>query len=220
MLSCLAQSTQTSQPPGLEGVNDPEKGKRLINYWSDYTCYTLSDQSEPNIKEQCKEACFPGGVTSDVPAGSLVESSQTCWLNGPESDYRTGRELTDDQKKENPRTCTLARDIVSNPKLTQTSVKSIRTGYCTCNDPIINIAGDFFIKSAIEAGKILTKVMCPTLLALDIVVEIGSAAIPGIGKAITVGMSEYQIDCTSCHVVLSNTYRDRYQDCKDVQVCL
>ncbi|KAH7400509.1 hypothetical protein DE146DRAFT_780973 [Phaeosphaeria sp. MPI-PUGE-AT-0046c] len=171
LMSCLAQNTQTSQPPGLSGVVDSEKAKQLIHYWADYACFTLSDQSEPNVKQQCKKACFPGGVTSDVPPGSLVESSQTCWLNGPESDYLTGKELTEDQKKENPRT-----------------FKSIRTGYCTCNDPIINIAGDFFIKSVNEAGKILTKVMCPTLLALDIVVEIGSAAIPGVGKAITVGM--------------------------------
>lgn len=86
---------------------DPEKGRDLINYWKYYACFTLSDKSEPNIKEQCKEACFPGGVTSNVPASSLIESSQTCWLNGPESDYRTGKELTEDQKKENPRTCKL-----------------------------------------------------------------------------------------------------------------
>jgi hypothetical protein len=69
-------------------------------------------------------------------------------------------------------------------------VKSIKTGYCICDDPIINILGDFFIKSVIEIGKILEKVMCPTLMALDLVVEIGSAAIPGVGKAITIGMSK------------------------------
>jgi hypothetical protein len=55
---------------------------------------------------------------------------------------------------------------------------------------IINILGDFFLKSLAEMGKILEKVMCPALMALDLVVEIGSAAIPGVGKAITVGMSE------------------------------
>jgi hypothetical protein len=43
-------------------------------------------------------------------------------------------------------------------------------------------------------GKILQKAMCPALMALDLVIEIGSAAIPGIGKAITVGISE----CEPC----------------------
>ncbi|KAF2686380.1 hypothetical protein K458DRAFT_387388 [Lentithecium fluviatile CBS 122367] len=62
------------------------------------------------------------------------------------------------------------------------------TGYCTCNDPIINFVGDFFVKSVVEMGKVLEKVMCPTLMALDLVVEVGSAAIPGVGKATTVGM--------------------------------
>jgi hypothetical protein len=70
-------------------------------------------------------------------------------------------------------------------------VKTITTGYCICDDPIVNVLGDFFIKSNFEAGKILQKVMCPALMALDLVVEIGSAAIPGVGKAITVGMSKY-----------------------------
>jgi hypothetical protein len=51
--------------------------------------------------------------------------------------------------------------------------------------------GDFFLKSAIESGVALKKLMCPALMALDLVVEIGSAALPGLGKAITVGMSEY-----------------------------
>lgn len=97
-------------------------------------------------------------------------------------------------------------------------VKSIRTGYCTCNDPIISIAGDFFMKSVIEAGKILIKVMCPTLQALDIVVEIGSAAIPGVGKAITVGMSK--LSSYLDKIWLADGHRDRHQDCKDVQVCL
>lgn len=103
-LPCLAQDVETSQPPGLEGIDDPNMTKRLIHYWADYACFSLSDNSEPNVKEQCKEACFPGGITSDVPAGEFVQSSQTCWLNGPESDYRTGKPLTEDQKNENPRT--------------------------------------------------------------------------------------------------------------------
>jgi hypothetical protein len=68
-------------------------------------------------------------------------------------------------------------------------VKTITPGQCICDDPIINLLGDFFIGSLIEMGKILEKVMCPTLTALDLVVEVGSAAIPGVGKALTVGLS-------------------------------
>jgi hypothetical protein len=83
----------------------------LIDYWADYACYSLSDNSEPNIKEQCKEACFPGGITSDVPPEQTVQSSQTCWLNGPESDYSSGKPLTDEQKNENPRTGEQCPDV-------------------------------------------------------------------------------------------------------------
>jgi hypothetical protein len=104
VLSSSAQTSQTSQPPGLERINDPNQQKRLLHYWADYGCFSLSDKSEPNMKDQCKEACFPGGITSDVPAGEFVTNSQTCWLNGPESDYRTGKPLTDKEKTENPRT--------------------------------------------------------------------------------------------------------------------
>jgi hypothetical protein len=35
--------------------------------------------------------------------------------------------------------------------------------------------------------------MCPTLNALDLVVEVGSAAIPGVGKAITTGISKFRL---------------------------
>lgn len=69
-------------------------------------------------------------------------------------------------------------------------MKTIKTGYCICDDPIINILGDFFVKSVIEMGKILEKIMCPTLIVLDLAVEIGSAIIPGVGKAIVVGIRE------------------------------
>ena len=71
------------------------------------------------------------------------------------------------------------------------AVKSITTGYCVCDDPIINIADDFFLQSVEEIGHRLQKVMCPLLEAMDLVVEIGSDAIPGVGKAITMGMSKF-----------------------------
>jgi hypothetical protein len=66
----------------------------------------------------------------------------------------------------------------------------IKTGYCTCDSPIIEILGDFFVEGVKEAGKILEKVVCPALQALDIVMAVGMAAIPPPGKAITGGMSK------------------------------
>jgi hypothetical protein len=39
----------------------------------------------------------------------------------------------------------------------------IKTGYCTCDLPIIKILGNFFVKGVKEAGKILEKVVCSAL---------------------------------------------------------
>lgn len=103
VLHCRTEEIQTPQPPGIENISNPDMTKRLIDYWADYSCFTFSDNSEPNIKDQCREACFPGGITSDVPTSEYVQSSQTCWLNGPEADYRTGKPLTDQQKEKTPR---------------------------------------------------------------------------------------------------------------------
>jgi hypothetical protein len=66
----------------------------------------------------------------------------------------------------------------------------MKTGYCRCDLPILEFAGNFFIEGVVEAGKILEKVICPALQALDIVMAIGMAAIPPPGKAITGGMCE------------------------------
>ncbi|KAI8937308.1 hypothetical protein NX059_006515 [Plenodomus lindquistii] len=188
ILPCWGQNAATAQPPGLEGIDNPDMSRRLIHYWADYSCYVMSDNSEPNIKEQCKEACFPGGVESDVPAGQIVLSSQTCWLSGPEVGFPSGQPLTDEEKKKTDGSGKYQSSPCIGISLRNEAVKSLTTGYCVCDDPIVNILGDFFIKSVVEMGKILQKVMCPTLMALDLVVEIGSAAIPGVGKAITVGM--------------------------------
>jgi hypothetical protein len=105
----------------------------------------------------------------------------------------------------------------SSSLLTFVPAKTIKTGYCICNDPIINYLGDFFIHSMVEMGKILEKVMCPALMALDLVVEIGSMAIPGVGKAITVGMSKCK---SSKYLQKSDHSRNRCQDGEDVQACL
>jgi hypothetical protein len=71
--SSFAQGSQNSQPPGLESINDPTKAKRLISYWADFGCFSLSDKSEPSIKDQCKEACLHGGIASDSPTSGLIE---------------------------------------------------------------------------------------------------------------------------------------------------
>ena len=66
-----------------------------------------------------------------------------------------------------------------------------RKGYCSCNLPILNFAGTFFIQAVTETGKILEKVICPALHALDLVMAVGMAAIPPPGRAITGGMGKY-----------------------------
>ena len=98
-LPCLASNNGNAPPPGSEAIKDPEQAKKLAAYWKDYTCFIFSDQSEPKLADQCKEACFPGGVTSDVPAGQFVKSSLTCWLNGEEVNFVSGKPLTEEEKK-------------------------------------------------------------------------------------------------------------------------
>lgn len=64
----------------------------------------------------------------------------------------------------------------------------IKTGYCSCNDPVLLFAAEFFVNGIIEAGKVIT---CGFLKAIDLVMAIGMIAIPPPGKAITGGMGEY-----------------------------
>jgi hypothetical protein len=66
----------------------------------------------------------------------------------------------------------------------------VKTRYCTCDLSIIKILGDFSVEGVKEASKILEKVVCPALQALDVAMAIGIAAIPPPGKAITGGMSK------------------------------
>jgi hypothetical protein len=68
--------------------------------------------------------------------------------------------------------------------------KRIRFGHCLCNDAAIAVIGDFFIDSVDKIGEIMEKFVCPAFLALDIVINAGVSAIPGVGQAITAGMSE------------------------------
>jgi hypothetical protein len=58
--------------------------------------------------------------------------------------------------------------------------------------------------------------MCPTLIALDLVVEVGSAAIPGVGKAITTGISESQLRFMH-RIRVTDRSRNGSKDCQDVQ---
>jgi hypothetical protein len=51
----------------------------------------------------------------------------------------------------------------------------------------------------VEAGKILEKVLCPALKALDVVMAVGMAAIPPPGKAITGGMSKHMYSSSLIH---------------------
>ena len=105
-LPCLASNNGNAPPPpGFEAVTDPEKLKKLNEYWKKYQCVVFNDGDGPKIEDQCKEACFPGGITSDVPAGQFIKSSTTCSLSGEEIGFRSGKPLTEEEKKlnkENP----------------------------------------------------------------------------------------------------------------------
>jgi len=68
----------------------------------------------------------------------------------------------------------------------------IKSGHCACDLPILEFAGEFFIEGLAEAGKILEKVLCPALKALDVVMAIGMAALPPPGRAITGGMGKQE----------------------------
>ncbi|KAF1962042.1 hypothetical protein CC80DRAFT_589491 [Byssothecium circinans] len=141
---------------------DPATNKRLTNYWAKSTCYKRGDGTEPNMKEQCKKVCFPSPDPKKTSASTCLFGDAK-WLDGS-----SGKPLGEQNK--------------NIPK------QAIKGGHCSCNDPIILFTGDFFIKAVTEAGKVIEKVVCPALQALDIVIEVGMIAIPPPGKAIQGGM--------------------------------
>jgi hypothetical protein len=79
------------QPYDGETTTDAALTTQLIHYLSKNTCYEKSDDSEPSVKQQCKDVCFPG---ADDGTGGAVLSSSTCnFGSAPWSDARTGNPL-------------------------------------------------------------------------------------------------------------------------------
>ncbi|USP75708.1 hypothetical protein yc1106_02982 [Curvularia clavata] len=156
------------EPPfGQETPQDPSARRKLLEFYADLSCIEISDGSEPNVREQCKNVCPPGKNNED---GKTVVSSQSCIFNSaPWLDRTTGALVSCGEEKSH-------------------NGVMIRKGYCSCNLPVLEFADTFFVQAVSEAGKILEKVVCPLLKALDLVVAIGMAAIPPPGKAITGGM--------------------------------
>jgi hypothetical protein len=72
------------------------------------------------------------------------------------------------------------------------------------------------MQGVLEASKILEKVICPALQALDIVMAVGMAAIPPPGKAITSGMGEAGI--LSRFLSIANKTSGRRSTSKGLQV--
>ncbi|KAH4663962.1 hypothetical protein HBH70_213330 [Parastagonospora nodorum] len=161
-ISVLAQEGPL---PVSDDVKAPTK--KLREYLTKSTCYARGDGSEPDMIEQCKGICFPNPDPKTLSASS-------CWLSGS---------LWLDGSSAKP----LEDQFNNIPFLTLVGT-AIKGGYCSCNDPVILFAGDFFIKAVTEAGKVIEKVVCPALQALDIIIEFGSLAIPPPGKAIQGGM--------------------------------
>ena len=77
------------EPPfGQESPKDPSARRKLSDYYADLSCIEMSDGSEPNVKEQCKNVC-PSG--EDNGNGKTVVSSQSCIFNdAPWLDRTTG----------------------------------------------------------------------------------------------------------------------------------
>ena len=162
-------------------VSDEMKAptKRLREYLAKSTCYARGDGSEPDMIEQCKEVCFPKPDPKTL-------SASTCWLSGsPWLDGSSAKPLEDQHNNIPSKKASVQSHSDRSLTLVETAIKG---GYCSCNDPVILFAGDFFIKAVTEAGKVIEKVVCPALQALDIIIEFGLLAIPPPGKAIQGGM--------------------------------
>jgi hypothetical protein len=95
--------TYNVQPYDGETTQDQASLKRLANYWSKNTCFKYSDQSEPNMEDQCKDICFPKPSADD---GKAITLSQTCdFGGGPWIDANSGKPLLCGKDKDYP--CTL-----------------------------------------------------------------------------------------------------------------
>ncbi|KAI4684264.1 hypothetical protein J4E81_009144 [Alternaria sp. BMP 2799] len=165
--NCDPIAYEQSNPYGLAETKDPKVVEKLDEYLLDTRCHMRSDGIEDDVKEQCKNVCIPGDSTAE---GQIVVSSQSC-IFGDNPWYPLGGLQ--------PLLC--GEDKTYNGLM-------IKSGHCACDLPILEFAGEFFIEGLIEAGKILEKVLCPALKALDVVMAIGMAALPPPGRAITGGM--------------------------------
>jgi hypothetical protein len=186
---CNPNASYVVSPYDGETTKDPGMSKNIAAYWSKSTCYKFSDNSGPDLKEQCKDICIPG---TDASRDSALGPSTSCIFgNAPWIDGRSGNALLcgKDKDFQGDRLPIVRAQLTADLTNTLTG-QMMKTGYCKCNLPIIDIAGKFFIEGVTEAGKILEKVICPALQALDIVIAVGTAAIPPPGKVITGGMSE------------------------------
>ena len=90
VVSVLAQG----RPPANDDLTnpDPAMNSKLLNYWAKSTCYKRGDNSEPNVKEQCKEVCFPNPDPNKL-------SASTCWFGDSKwLDGSSGKPLEDQNK--------------------------------------------------------------------------------------------------------------------------
>lgn len=82
----------------------------------------------------------------------------------------------------------------------------ISGGNCTCNDPFLNELATTFLEAlpiianvqkrnlgSTESPLTFSQIGCELIMkSLNLVAEIGAAAIPGVGQAVDAGMSECQ----------------------------
>lgn len=122
----------------------PSARFKLLGYYADLSCIEMSDGSDPNVKEQCKSVCPAGEDNGD---GKTVMCSQAAssmvllgWIEQPEHWRRAARKSL---------TMVISSPIPARISyvsiLIQPSGVMIKKGYCICNLPIIEFAGNFCI---------------------------------------------------------------------------
>jgi hypothetical protein len=173
-------------PPGsdLDQIDDI---KTLADYWSQYKCYEYDAEGTsleiPSFIDQCRPLC-PSYSDPDAREQDFVQGSVSCFLDPKWYDTRTGLPGGEEGQY---RLEVTGCFTFANSRLW--IGHRMRIGDCSCNHPVINVLGEFFMDSVKEIGDLLKRIICPLLQALDVVIQIASAAIPAPGKAIQAGMS-------------------------------
>ncbi|KAF2177165.1 hypothetical protein K469DRAFT_810125 [Zopfia rhizophila CBS 207.26] len=155
--------------PFPTGEADNPHVAAIAEYGLTFECYERDDGLGMCFEKQCQEAC---GVADDrIPQGCVQDGVSPKLKREDEMAVRSSVSC-----------------MIDKPWQSLDGSGEPNRGHCRCNDAAIAIIGDFFVDSVQKIGEIMEKFVCPGLLALDIVINAGISAIPGVGQAITAGM--------------------------------